>query len=92
MATISLLNGKQSALLTKLSHPVLRESTDTETYSEGENKINWYRDSLDYVHKLQLSKDPVSQRMLNIFHLKQMRDHNEQLVKSVSDPERGFPS
>ena len=73
---LSLLNGSQHALLTRLSHPLMRESTDSQTYSEGENKVNWKKDTLDYISKLQRCKSPTSKRLLEMFHLGKLRECN----------------
>lgn len=62
-AVLSLLSGGQTAFASKLSYPVLRESTDMETASEEENKINWGKDSMLYLKKMQASANPADLRL-----------------------------
>ena len=62
-AVISLLSGFQHKFLSRISYPVLRESTDSETSSEDDNKLGWVKDNTVYLDKLAAAKDPVSSRI-----------------------------
>ena len=76
-ATLGLLSGNQVNFVNKMSYPVLRESTDTATASEDDNKLMWAKAPLSYVDKLQASADPVSKRLINLFRVKKIIQYDK---------------
>lgn len=86
-AVLGLLRGQQTAFITKLSYPVLRESTDTETMSEDESKVNWAKDALSYLERMQVTDDPVNRRILQLFEIKRQNMFGEDMATNFLDNE-----
>ena len=78
VALLSLLSGKQAQLAAKLSYPVLRESTDTASESDGTANVRWSKDGMKYLTSMQVSGNPVDSRALSLFKAMRETDFKDQ--------------
>ena len=82
-AILSLLSGRQSNFMTRLSYPVLHESTDTASESDGIANVRWSKDGMKYLTSMQVSGNPVDSRALNIFRAMREVGFKERLLEDL---------
>jgi len=69
-AILSLMSGRQKQFIDKFSQLVMRESSDMNFTSSDAELSDWRKEDMTFTQKMSSSKDPVDQRLFDIFKLR----------------------
>ena len=69
-AVLTLLSGKQSFFIDKMSQMLIRESSCFEETSDDDELSDWGMDDHKYIAKLASSEEKVDQRLIDLYMIR----------------------